>query len=138
METAALHLLDLILPDGVLAWFDVIESEKTTDEFRITLVEKNIPPLSEEDQVKNVQSKGFTNITVTDFPLRGRRVLLTFRRRYWQVEGRDDLLKRDLTLCAKGTQLEKEFADFLKEDSGNTGGLSEFYRGVSQDPESRV
>lgn len=136
METAALHVLDLILPDGVLTWFDVTEGEKTTNEFRITLVEKNNPPLSEEDHGKNVQSKGFTNITVTDFPLRGRRVLLTFRRRYWQIEGHNELLKRDLTLCAKGTQLEKEFADFLKEDSRNTGGLSEFYRGVSQNPKS--
>jgi hypothetical protein len=131
METAALHLLDLILPNGILTWFDVTESEKTADELHVTLVEKNIPPLTEEDRGKKVQSKGFTNITVTDFPLRGRRVLLTFRRRYWHVEGRDDLLKRDLTLCASGTQLEKEFADFLKEDSGNTGVLSEFYRGVS-------
>ena len=73
-----------------------------------------MPPLAAEDKGKKVISKGFKEITVTDFPIRGRRTLLTFRRRYWQIEGQKELLKRDMQLCFPGTQLEAEFANFLK------------------------
>lgn len=80
----------------------------------ITFEEKNIPPVSDPD--KKIISKGFTDITITDFPIRGRKTLLTFRRRYWQIEGQKALLKRDIKIRFPGTQLEKEFADFLKAD----------------------
>lgn len=80
----------------------------------IVFEEKNIPPIS--DPNAKVISKGFTDITITDFPIRGRKSLLTFRRRYWQIEGQKKLLKRNIKLSFPGTQLEKEFADFLKED----------------------
>jgi len=79
--------------------------------------QKNNPPLTPELQNKTVESKGFKDITITDFPLRGRRLTLTFRRRYWHVEGEDSYLKRDIPLCAPGTQLSIEFADFLKDAS---------------------
>jgi hypothetical protein len=50
----------------------------------------------------------------------------------------DKLLKRDIKLTAAGTQLEKEFADFLKEDGGRESGLADFYRRVSADPSQRI
>lgn len=134
MESPVTVLLELILPEGVFAWFDVTDSSKTNDVLSVTLTEKNLPPLALEDLTKKVESKGFKDITVTDFPIRGRRVLLTFRRRYWQVEGKNELLKRALTICADGTQLEKEFASFLKDDGGRESGLTQFYRRVSQSP----
>lgn len=134
MESVTNRLLELMLPDGVFEWFDVTESSRTEDALSVTLTEKNIPPLSPEDIGKHVESKGFKELTITDFPIRGRRVLLTFRRRYWLVEGCDQLLKREIVLSAAGTQLEKEFASFLKEDGGRESGLIEFYRRVSQDP----
>lgn len=132
MESTIYQLLGFILPEGIFEWFEVTESSKTADTLTITLTEKNIPPLLLEDIGKTVESKGFKNITVSDFPIRGRQVFLTFRRRYWQVEGQKELLKRDIVLCAPGTQLEKEFADFLKENGGYESDLSEFYRRVSQ------
>ncbi|MDO8592456.1 MAG: hypothetical protein Q7R92_01615, partial [bacterium] len=45
--------------------------------------------------------------------------------------GQKELLKRDIQLNFPGTQLEKEFADFLKEDGGRESGLADFYRQVS-------
>jgi hypothetical protein len=132
------QLLNLILPDGVLQYFDVKESVRTEDDIHIILEEKNDPPIKKEDSGKNILSKGFTDITITDFPLRGRRTLITFRRRYWQIEGIKELLKRDIKLCFPGTQLEREFADFLKEDGGYSSGLTEFYRRVSKNPSERV
>lgn len=108
-------VLDLFLPESTLDWFDAVKGEKTETEVRITLEEKNIPPI--EDTNKKILSKGFTDITINDFPLRGRKTLLTFRRRRWQVEGTDKLLMRDIKLTFPHTQLEKEFADFLKDRS---------------------
>lgn len=110
------NILELVLPEGTLDWFDTVEGTKDDKEVHIILEEKNIPPLSENDKDKKVFTKGFTDITVSDFPIRGRRTLITFKRRYWQIEGQKEYLKRDIKLCFPGTQLEKEFADFLKED----------------------
>ena len=104
---------------------------------RITLEERDCPP-EEIAWGKKIVSKGFHDITITDFPIRGRRALLTFRRRYWQIEGQKKLLKRDFQLSFPGTQLEKEFADFLKEDGGRRTGLSGFYSKVSAPPSERI
>lgn len=132
------NILDLVLPEGTLKWFDAIEGTKDDNEVHIILEEKNIPPLSEKDKHKKIFTKGFTDITVTDFPIRGRRTLITFRRRYWQVEGQKEYLKRDIKLCFPGTQLEKEFAAFLKEDGGRGTPLDSFYRKVSAPPSQRI
>ena len=75
------QLLSFMLPEGIFEWFDVTESSKTAETLTITLTEKNIPPLPLADIGKHVESKGFKDITVSDFPIRGRQVFLTFRRR---------------------------------------------------------
>ena len=138
MMTIKESILELILPDGILEWFDIAGGDKDKNDLRIILEEKNIPPITEELKNKKIISKGFKEITITDFPIRGRRTLLTFRRRYWQVEDRKELLKRDILLNFPGTQLEKEFADFLKEDGGRESGLANFYRQVSSPPGKRI
>ena len=111
--TDPLTLFSFFLPEKTLEYFDVVSGTKTVDTIHIMLEEKNAPPLEERHRGKPVHSKGFQEITVTDFPVRGRKVTLTFRRRRWQVG--DELLRREIPLAAPGTQLEKEFADFLKE-----------------------
>lgn len=130
--------LELILPEGIFEWFDITSSSRDETDLKIILEEKNIPPISEDLKDKKIISKGFTDITITDFPIRGRRTLLTFRRRYWQVEGEQKLLKRDIKLSFPGTQLEQEFAVFLKEDGGRKSGLANFYRKVSLPPTERI
>ena len=131
-------ILELVLPDGVFEWFDVAGGDRDENDLKITLEEKNIPPIPEDLKERKIVSKGFTDITITDFPIRGRRTLLTFRRRYWQVEGEQKLLKRDIKLSFPGTQLENEFAVFLKEDGGKKSGLANFYRKVSLPPTERI
>lgn len=111
-------ILQIVFPEKVFEWFDAVSGEKDGKEVRIVFEEKNVPPATEANKNKTILSKGFTDITITDFPLRGRRTLLTFRRRYWQVEGEPGLLKRDIQLVFPGTQLEQEFAAFLKARSG--------------------
>lgn len=117
MSDPAEDVFSLFLPEGVLQWFDVVSGTKTDSALHVVLEEKNSPPITESIRGKHVESKGFTDITVEDFPVRGRKTTLTFRRRYWKVEGQDTLLKRDIQLVWEGTHLEKEFAAFLKEGS---------------------
>ncbi len=132
METKEKSVLEIILPEGTLEWFDILEGHKDEENIYIVLKEKNIPPLTEKN--KKVTAVDFKEITITDFPIRGRRTLLTFKRRYWKVEGQKEYLKRDIKLSFPGTQLEKEFANFLKEDGGRGTLLAGFYRKVSAPP----
>jgi len=127
-------VFEFFLPEGIFEWFDIAEGNRDEDNIRITLKEKNMPPLTEKNKDKKIISKGFYDITITDFPVRGRRALLTLKRRRWKVEGEKELLKRDIKLSFPGTQLEKEFADFLKEDGGRGTLLAGFYRKVSAPP----
>lgn len=107
--------LALFFPAHTLDWFDVVSVLKTPTTMDVVLEEKNIPPITERERGRHVESKGFTDISIQDFPIRGRRTTLTFRRRRWEVHGLLGLLKRDIALVWEGTQLEKEFAAFLKE-----------------------
>lgn len=120
-------VLALFLPTGTLEWFDIINGVSLDEGVHIVLEEKNIPPLLPEHEGKRVYSKGFYDITITDFPIRGKRTSLLFRRRRWSVEGVHELLKRDIQLCAPGTQLETEFASFLKDASRETRELFDEY-----------
>lgn len=111
-------VLQLFLPDETLKWFDLVAGNKKDTEIHIVLEEKNNPPLPPWYTNQKIKSKGFREITITDFPIRGRTAHLTFRRRTWEIEkepGHTLRLKRDIKLTACGTTLEKEFGDFLKE-----------------------
>lgn len=138
METLEKQTLGIFFPKDTFEWFEITENRVDGDNVCITLQEKNIPPIAEADKGKKVEAKGFIEITITDFPIRGKRSLLTFRRRYWQIEGQSGYLKRDIKLTFPGTQLETEFAVFLKEDGGRKSGLSNFYRKVSLPPGERI
>lgn len=138
MNSNELSALALIFPKGIFDWFEITGSVMDEKDIRIIFEEKNLPPLSEADKDKPTKTKGFAEITITDFPIRGRRALLTFRRRYWQIEGEAKYLKRDIGLSFPGTQLETEFANFLKEDGGRTSGLTGFYRRIATSPDQGI
>lgn len=106
--------LSCFLPAHTLEYFDVITSKRDDKSLHITLEEKNNPPLHKQHQDMPVESLGFTDISITDFPARGRKTLLTFRRRRWRVG--TEILKRDIDLRSPGTMLEQEFGLFLKTD----------------------
>lgn len=109
-------LLSLFLPKGILEWFIIKDIQTIGETVRITLEEKNIvPELPPEHRGKKITSKGFKALRIDDFPIRGRKAELLFLRRSWEIEGADKRLRRTIDLCAPGTKLEKEFADFLKE-----------------------
>lgn len=112
------QIYELIFPPGTFEYFTVTEGHSDGVTAYITLEEKDVPPLTPEHADKKIVAKKFHDITVTDFPLRGKKTELTFRRRYWKIEGDEKYLKRDIRFTFPGTKLENEFADFLKDEGG--------------------
>lgn len=131
-------VLEIFFPKGVFEWFNLVDGTVDNEDIKITLEEKDIPPVSKENKNQKIIVRKFHDITITDFPIRGKRTLLTFRRRYWKIEGQKKYLKRDIQLSFLGTQLEKEFANFLKEDGGRGTILANFYRKISANPGQRI
>lgn len=119
------QIIELLLPKDTLEWFDVTSGHSDETNVYMTLVEKDNPPLTDQNQ--KIIGRKFHDITITDFPVRGKRCLLTFRRRYWKVEGQDSYLKRDIQLAFPGTKLAQEFATFLKENSGYKSSFPEYH-----------
>jgi transposase len=107
-------LLGLLLPEGMLDYFELTDVEKRPDSYLIHLSERNIPPASCKDC--KLASKGFYEpATIQDFPLRGRACYLKVRRRRWLNEATGAIVMRDWSVVAKGTRMTAEFAAFLKE-----------------------
>lgn len=113
------EIFELVFPKGMFEWFEVTRGASDAENAYITIEEKDLPPLSDQNKHNKIVARKFHDITIKDFPLRGKRTLLTVRRRYWQMEGQREYLWRDLKLCFPGTRLEQEFADFLKAGSGD-------------------
>ena len=104
----------LLLPEGTLNYFDVINVVEDSSQIVIYLEEKNLIP----DEYKDLEteSKGFYEpVVVRDFPTRGREVFLNVRRRRWIIKPGGQYISRNWQLVASGTSMTREFASFLKE-----------------------
>lgn len=68
------------------------------------------------------ESKGFTEITLQDFPIRGKAVFLRIRRRRWRLKDNPNIIIRNnFSFVAEGAGFTQELSDFLK-DSGRYKG----------------
>lgn len=132
------EVFELIFPKGIFEWFDLTAGRSKDNIAHITFVEKDIPPLTENHKNKKIIARKFHDITITDFPLRGRRAILTFRRRYWKIEGEQQYLKREIKLTFPGTQLAKEFALFLKAGGGRSTSGALLYRPGKSSSRKRI
>jgi len=109
------ELLDYLLPEKILDYFDYHSINKKDGILEITLREKKkLPQLPVEHRDKKIITKGYKDICIDDFPIRGKKVILRLRRRIWKIEGVEELFKQPIDIAHTGTKLEKEFADFLK------------------------
>lgn len=107
------NFISLLLPEGLLSYFNLSHYTISGQEVCLYLDENNEVP----DEYRNdkLQSKGFFDeITVQDFPLRGKAVFLHIRRRRWLNQTTGEIIFRDWNMVAKGTRMTKEFASFLK------------------------
>lgn len=112
MTLDPLAALALFLPDKALVHFDITEAALEGGEIHLTLVEKEVAPKHEGTSPPRFHS--YRELMVSDFPIRGKAAVLTFKRRYWKVEDQKELLTNDIPLVFPGTKLESAFADFLK------------------------
>ena len=107
----------VFLPKDTLRYFDMTSVETTDDEVHITLTEKNNPP--EQASGATPIPQGFKSIMVSDFPIRGKRGVLTYRRRYWKVLGEEAFIVSAIPLVYPGTKIETAFAEILKKRGGD-------------------
>ena len=110
------ELLKFLLPEFLIEHFEAVKFEEIDKILHLSFEEKNTIP--KEFSSLTLQSKGFLpEITVDDFPLRGRTVKLHIKRRRWKEVKSGNIVQRDWNLIAKGTRMTTEFAEFLKKIS---------------------
>ena len=98
----------LLLPEGTLDYFDLVDVKESMNEVIIYLPEKYAG--------QETESKGFYEpVVVQDFPLRGKKVFLNLRRRRWILKSSNEYISRNWRMVAEGTRLTQDFASFLKE-----------------------
>lgn len=106
-------LVRLILPEGILEYFELVNVAQVEGGLSIYLEEKNIPPAGYEGQ--RLESKGLLpEASIQDFPIRGHKVTLCIKRRRWMVVDTNAIITRDWNLVHKGTRMTTEFGVFLK------------------------
>jgi len=107
-------LVRILLPEGILEYFELIKVVEAIPGLNIYLEEKNITPVEYKDG--KLESKGFLpEIYIQDFPIRNQKVMLCIKRRRWEVKDSGEIVSRDWKVVQQGTRMTKEFADFLKD-----------------------
>ena len=126
--------LALLLPDHALDHFDITSAVLEDGEVHLTLTEKDIPPPHEG----TIRFHSYRDIMVSDFPIRGKPAIITFKRRYWKADDQKELRANDIPLVFPGTKLEAAFADFLKGAGGDRADLLGEYRHFQQTGGQRI
>lgn len=108
-----IDLLKLVLPELLITHFDLANNSTKDKVLHLYFEEKIDSP--EEFSSRMVISHGFhKEITIQDFPLRGKTVYLHIKRRRWLDKITKEVVQRDWDLVAQGTRMTVEFAAFLK------------------------
>lgn len=106
-------MLQLLLPEGLLEYFEFVKVENVVETYNIYISERNIIPSEYEGD--KLESKGFFDEeTVRDFPLRGKPCFLKIKRRKWLNHNSGKIVYRNWEIVANGTRMTTEFATFLK------------------------
>jgi len=106
-------LVRLLLPEGILDYFDVTHVHQDHKDIWIYLEELNILP--KEYSTDKLVSKGFMpESSIQDFPLRGKAVYLYVKRRRWLNTSSGEIVTRNWDMVSEGTRMTTEFASFLK------------------------
>jgi hypothetical protein len=93
--------------------FELCDIQEKQHYFEIVLEEEN--KILREVDVSLYESKGFTGITIQDFPIRGKAVYLKIKRRRWRLKDNPKIIIRnDFSFVAEGSGFTQELSDFLK------------------------
>ena len=120
-------MVNHFLPADLLSHFAIVSIQELGDVgskelfYEISLEENNVIPT--KYNAGDYESKGFyTEVTIQDFPIRGKAVYLKIKRRRWRHKNNPkDIIRNDYYFIAEGSKLTKELADFLKETGRYTG-----------------
>lgn len=110
-------LVRKMLPPGSLEQFDLTGFEEEAGEeifeekYYIELTEKLFKPRDFPDC--HVEQKGYAIKQIADFPLRGRKTTIVYKRRKWKVEGQPGIYMRPMEINLEGVKLSHEFAFFF-------------------------
>lgn len=115
-----LSLLEIILPEGLLSYFDIVAYKELgdisvkKDTFHIYLEEKHILPQGYSQS--DYESKGFiSSKCVQDFPIRGKSVYLHIKTRRWRdKKTKSKQIRNNYSFIAEGSKLTEELSSFLK------------------------
>jgi len=107
------QLLSLILPAGLLDYFEIKSVRDIKIGYEVLLEEKSDIP---SEYIKEpMRCHGFyPEQTIHDFPLRGKVFDLIIKRRRWLNTNTKEVVSRDWNLVAQGTRFTQELANFLK------------------------
>ncbi len=104
----------LLLPEGTLDYFDLVDVKESVNEVVFYLDEKNI--VTEKSTDQDPESQGvYDPVSCQDFHLRGKKVFLNIRRRRWLLKKHNEYISRNWRMVAEGTRMTQDFASFLKE-----------------------
>ena len=91
LSEAAETLISLLLPEGILDYFELTQVDKEAKMLNIYLEEKNIAPDGYDK--KDLESKGFfPQVVIQDVPIRGHKVALCIKRRRWTVKSTGEII----------------------------------------------
>ena len=120
-------IISNFLPEGLLAHFSITEvlilGEVSSKKmfFEIYLEEHNVILVDCDKSL--YESKDFTEITLQDFPIRGKAVYLKIRRRRWRhKQDPKKIIRNDFSFVAEGAGFTRELSDFLKGTGRYQGG----------------
>lgn len=107
-----LPLIEYLLPDFILSYFELLRVEKITDMLHFYLEEMNYPDSSA--QKKNLLSKGFLpEITIRDFSIRDKKVFLHIKHCRWLNTKTGKVEQQDWQAVSSDTRMTADFAAFF-------------------------
>lgn len=115
------ELLKICIPTEILEHFEYcymgeFMTLKTKESgFVIYLEEKNILP--DGYSIEEYESKGFsTPMLVQDFPLRGKQIFFSIRKRRWREKNeKGKIIRKDFSFLADQSKMTAELVAFLKD-----------------------
>ena len=108
------------LPEDILKYFKILKIEELEDGAikgkRIQIDLEEINQIPEGYDSSQYESKGFTpSVLIQDFPIRGKAVYLSIRRRRWRNQkDKNEIIQNDYSIVAEGSKITQELSDFLK------------------------
>lgn len=124
MKEDGMNVLSLLLPEGILEWFEATKIEEKPNDKAKDELEKRLYPkvlhvylderLTEEASEKGLKPNGYTEATtVNDYPVRNRKLMLHVRRRRYQDRTGKNVLLNRYKASEDGTRMTVEYGIFF-------------------------